>query len=233
VAGRSSSRNPGAIPPPYLLKARCQALTLMESLLCADPELRFHAVHPQWAEHATFAEMNDREGNYWYAWFSPAGALLWGADHDCPMSPWRRDPPSLWPGLLDGVPSELADHTATPPLDHDALTFCLWSTPESPQWRHGRIAFPRSAAWAESWNDDPDGSGHLLALVTGTAEVIARYARDTWGILLDAEAADRLLQGAPADEALVGALFRRTDPMEALRAAAGLGLPVIWPDRTG
>jgi hypothetical protein len=218
-----SSRKLGALPSPEVLRTRCRVLALLDRLLCPEPDLRTLTFIPDPASGTETAEWDAGDGDFWAAWFAPEGALVYGLDHTCTMSPWRRKPPSLWPGLLEGLPGELAVHPAAPPLERDALTFCFWHTPKTTGWRHGRVAFPRQAAWTGT-TPDPDGSLRLLRLLDGVPETFALHARAIYGRAMDVDAIRLLFQGATIDDDLAHRLDRRRDPELTVSAARELGL---------
>jgi hypothetical protein len=219
-----SSRRLGALPAPEVLRTRCRALALLDGLLCPEPDLRTLVFIPDAASGTETAEMDAGDGDFWAAWFAPGGALVYGLDHTCSMSPWNRKPPALWPGLLEGLPAELAGHPAAPQLERDALTFCFWHTPRTGGWRHGRVAFARQAAWTGR-TPDPDGSLRLLRLLDGVPETFALHARAIYGRAMDVEAIRLLFEGAPMDDDLAHRLDRRLDPSATVSAARQLGLP--------
>jgi hypothetical protein len=85
------------------------------------------------------------------------------------MSPWRTNPPELWPGLFEDMPHELAACLTQPAFEIGATTFCIWRCYSDPKWQHGPVQFP-------TIDSDPDGSEYLLSALDGNPETYRRLA---------------------------------------------------------
>ncbi len=133
---------------------RLRALTMFDAIV--SPDLRSFELHPSWGPGAAqMGAFKDGEGNFFFAWFSPDGAVLRGFDHDSVMSPFRRDPPRPWPGLFDGLPPALAYVLEEPAFALDEITFAFWTAGVSGGWLRGPVKLPRGK--------DVDGARWLLA----------------------------------------------------------------------
>jgi hypothetical protein len=85
------------------------------------------------------------------------------------MSPYANDPPQVFPGVIDDVPSEFADCIEAMHEDWwRNVTFCVWRMHSDARWHHGRIAFPDDTAW--------DGSEFLLSAFDGRPETYRAWA---------------------------------------------------------
>lgn len=143
-----------ALPYPDLLKRRLRTFAMYDAI--AAPEFRSFEFHPQWGPGPSqMGVFKDGEGNAFYAWFSSKGAVLTGFDHDSIMSPFRHDPPVVWPGIFDGLPPSLGYvHEKEAPLPEE-ITFALWATGREGTWRSSAVTLPKGK--------DADGAQRLLA----------------------------------------------------------------------
>lgn len=120
-----SSRNLTRLPGIDRLRALCQSLALLDAILCPDWEGRYYSFNARWTPGCAMASMRDGQGDAYFLLFSAAGAALKGFAHESPMSPYRVDPPRVWPGVLDDVPSAFADFLAEPAFSMQDTTFFL------------------------------------------------------------------------------------------------------------
>jgi hypothetical protein len=196
----------------------CRAAAWLDLLTQPDEEYRYYSFDPDWGGGGSLASMRDGEGNASFIWFGPAGAAIRGFDHESVMSPFRHDPPVLWPGLDRGLPPELCHVLAEPAFGGLELTFLFWRQAHDEAWHHGSAALPEG--------DDPDGSGWLLAVLTGGADAYLAHARESFEARLDAAAVAHIYRAQPIDEDLVRRLNRDADIQAALDHARRIGLPV-------
>jgi hypothetical protein len=104
--------------------------------------------------------------------FDGENALLWVFDHESPYSPYAHDDdPEVWPGLLDGLPDELATHL---PAGHPlAVSAAYWYV--DGRWQMGA---PEPATEdAGPYLSDPQGVRELVAplLDADVSEILADY----------------------------------------------------------
>ena len=86
------------------------------------------------------------------------------------MTPYRTQPPQIWPGMLDGVPDDFSPAVNEPAFSMNNVTFCIWRRYSDPSWSHGPIDFADG--------DDPDGSAYLLAILDGQPATYCQFAED-------------------------------------------------------
>jgi hypothetical protein len=139
------------------LERHCQALAVLEAILCPEPRWRYFSFDPMSRPGQRVAKMEAATGDGWLIWFSPEGVVIRGFDHESPVSPWRRNPVEPWPGLFDGLPAKLRHGPRLKVEGVESITFCLWWDVGDPGWRTGVVAQP------DAKYGDPDGSGWLLA----------------------------------------------------------------------
>ena len=168
--------------------------------------------------------MRNGSGDEFYAVFTPAGSQFKGYAHETPMSPYRRTPPAVAPGVLDGLPAEFAPLLHEPALDLESTTFCIWRKHDDPQWQRGNIRFPEER--------DPDGSQQLLSLLDGNPESYTRWAdeyyEDLWddGRQLQLSDVTKIYRHDPLTSDMVAALNpeRRFDELR--KEADEIGYPL-------
>ena len=103
---RISTRNLGALPDVERLKALLQSLAVLDAILSPEWEYRYYSFNSKWSLGEQMGSMRNGSGDDFFALFNSAGCFLKGFSHDCPMSPYRNEPPVIWPGILDSVPDD-------------------------------------------------------------------------------------------------------------------------------
>ena len=102
--------------------------------------------------------------------FNSHGAIIKGFVHESLMSPFVDDPPKVWRGVLESVPSEFRDFLSEPAIEIEATTFCIWRRYSDSFWQVGDIDYPEG--------DDPDGSEDLLSILDGKPETYQNFAAE-------------------------------------------------------
>ena len=142
-----------ALPFPDLMKRRLRMFAMLDAIVA--PESRSFEFHPKWGPgKAQMGAFKDGEGNFFFAWFSPKGAVVRGFDHDSVMSPFRHDPPVRWPGIFDGLPKELRYVLEEPAFAQEEITFAFWAKGDEGDWRSGAVKPAKGK--------DADGAERLL-----------------------------------------------------------------------
>jgi hypothetical protein len=158
------------LPDIAILKARSQSLAMLDAILCPEWEGRYFSYNAHWAPGEQMASMRDGQGSGYFLLFTQEGAIIKGFAVGSPMSPFRRDPPRLWPGVLESVPSAFARFLREPAFVLEETTFCLWRQATNSTWKQGAIDFPSA--------QDPDGSQELLSLLCGEPHAYQSWAQD-------------------------------------------------------
>ncbi len=200
------------LPHPELMRDRLRMMNLLDAIMA--PDTRAFEWHPKWGRGEQLGAFKDGEGNFFFAWFSPRGAVLRGFDHDSKMSPFRRQPPAPWPGLFDGLPAQLGYVLKEPAFVQDEVTFCLWNVGDG--WQAGDVQRPPGKT--------ADGADVLLGCF---GRRFRDWATQYYGEELDQGALTKLWWGKHAlTTADVLALNPEAD-LKAVRAEAKLvGRPV-------
>ncbi len=205
------------LPHPELMRDRLRMMNLLDAIMA--PDTRSFEWHPKWGRGEQLAAFKDGEGNFFFAWFSPRGAVLRGFDHDSAMSPFRHEPPSPWPGLFDGLPASLGYVLEEPAFVQEEVTFCLWNVGDG--WQAGRVQRPPGKK--------ADGADWLLGCFR---KRFRDWAETHYHSKLEGAALTKLWWGR---EALTTADVRALNPeadLKAVRAEAKLlGWPVALDDK--
>jgi hypothetical protein len=214
-----SSRNPSAVPVPEELERRCQALAMLEAILCPQARWRSFSFDPEYRPDERVARMDTATGDGWLIWFSPRGVVIRGFDHESPVSPWAHEPARQWPGLFDGLPGKLQGGPRLEAEGVESVTFCLWWDASDPGWRTGVVAQPDAEYL------DPDGSEGLLAELAGPA-AYQTHAEEVYERVVPLDAIERIYRHEPLTAGIVRAVDPDANAAVALAAAKALGFPV-------
>lgn len=163
-----STRDLGSLPDVDSLKRLLQSLATLDAILCPDWEFRYYSFNAHWAENQMMGSMRNGCGDSFLVAFNGAGCFLKGFAHESPMSPYKKEPPKCWPGLLKDVPEEFDEFRGEPAFSMNEITFCIWRSYGESNWMCGKIKFPK--------HPDPDGSEQLLSILDGKPETYANWA---------------------------------------------------------
>jgi hypothetical protein len=163
------------------VERRCVALATLDAILCDDWESRYYSFNSRWnkKKKLRMGSMRNGEGDEWFALFFPDGrAAIKGFAHEA------KQPK----GILDDLPKSFApDFLKERAFSMDNTTFCLWSDGD---------------AWITK------GKPTMLELVAGTARDYAKWAKDYFGMKVDAKVVQRFFAHEPLTPALARALNR-------------------------
>jgi hypothetical protein len=202
-----------SLPDPELMEQRLRTFAMLDAVVA--PDMRSFEFHPRWGKRERMGAFKDGQGNFFFAWFSPRGAVVRGFDHESTMSPFRKDPPEIWPGMFDGLPRALAYARTEPAFAPDEITFCFWAAGKEGAWTPGKVRPPKGK--------DADGAATVLACF---GRNFHRWANEYYGAELDSNALRRVWSGRdPIDWATLEALNVDFDE-RAVREEAEL---LDWP----
>jgi hypothetical protein len=213
-----STKDLSQLPEIDTLKRLTQSLAMLDAIIQPTWDFRCHAFDCEWADGAQLAWMRNGGGDEWFCGFGQAGALLKGFDHESKMSPWRSDPPTIWPGVVDNVPVALRPFLTNPDFSLEDTTFCIWREPSDAAWQRGAVDLPPG--------DDPDGSAYLLQMLDGQPQTYRNWSEEYYERAVDLSA----VQWIYAHKPLATELMRTLNPdidVVALRAEAdAIGYPM-------
>jgi len=213
-----STRSLQFLPDLEPLRRVCQAIAALDAVLSPDPEFRYYTYQKHWGPDRQLASMRDGAGDDWHLVFSPAGAVLKGFVHDSTMAEPVMRGRSPWPGVLDGLPPALAKELEDPALSPMRATFCVWRLDRDEGWHRGHIQFPGGR--------DPDGSGHLMAVLNGDPITYARWAEQYYEIEIPFIEVRRIYMLRPMTEDMARSLNREARWDSLIEDLEKIGYPI-------
>jgi hypothetical protein len=196
-----STQDLTGLPAVDQLKDLLQSLAVLDAVICPEWEGRYYSFDARWSRSEQMGSMRTGSGDGFFALFTADGCFLKGFAHKSPMSPHVRQPPTVWPGVLEGVPPEWNSALKEPAFMMEDTTFCVWRGRDEDAWHHGPVDFPAG--------EDPDGSASLLRLLTGEPHDYARWAEEYYERPIPIETVEHVYRHEPLTEQVVRALNRR------------------------
>jgi hypothetical protein len=193
-----STRDLTGLPGIEPLRRLTQSLAMLDAIVSRDWEYRYYSFNSRWSAVEQMASMRDGSGDDWFCVFGASGAFFRGFTHESPMSPWRTDPPTIWPGILDSVPASFGALLVEPALAMESTTFCIWREHGDSAWRRGAISFPDAP--------DPDGSADLLAMLDGDPSTYHAFAEQYCECTIDLAAVAHVYKHEPLTPDVVRAI---------------------------
>lgn len=193
------------------LRRRCQALAVLDAILCPEWEYRYFSFNASWSEHEMLASMRNGEGDDWQVLFHPAGTIVKGFAHGSPMA--KESP---WPGVLDKLPQDLAEGIQEFALAQ--TTFCLWRKNEDSFWQVGEVEYPAGS--------DPDGSDTLLSFLDGDPMTYCKWGESYYGTRLNPRAVEHIYRHEQLTPFVVKTLNSDIQLDEARAEIRDIGFPV-------
>lgn len=152
------------------LKRLSQSLAMLDAIMSPDWESRYYSFNSKWSHGEMMASMRDGSGDEYFILFNLHGAIIKGFAHESPMSPFASDPPKVWHGVLENVPSEFEGFLSEPAFSIEETTFCIWRRFSDSSWQIGDIDYPEG--------DDPEGSEDLLSILDGNPKTYQNFAAE-------------------------------------------------------
>ena len=212
-----STRDLSRLPDISSLKALMQSLAMLDSILMNDWEYRYYSFDSNWNQNSAVASMRNGEGDELFAMFMPFGAVLKGFAHESVMSPYRVNPPNVWRGVLDNVPSAFAEFLSEPAFSPLDTTFCIWRMRDDYVWQRGNVGYPDEK--------DPDGSESLLAILDGKPETYQIWAEEYYNQAINFAAVKQIYEHQPLTEELVTFINGNAAIENVLKEAVVIGYP--------
>ena len=182
-----------------------------------DWEYRYYSFDSHWNENRSMASMRNGEGDELFAVFMSFGAILKGFAHESAMSPYRVNPPKVWRGVLDNVPSAFAEFLSEPAFSPLDTTFCVWQMHGESTWQCGNIDYPDEK--------DPDGSEDLLAILDGKPKTYQIWAEKYYNQAVDLAAVKQIYEHQPLTEELITFINSKAAIENVLKEAVFIGYP--------
>lgn len=173
------------LPDVEVVRDRCRAMAALDAVMSPDWEFRYFSFDSVWSPSRQMASMRNGAGDEYSIVFTADGVWACGFDHESQLSPYRSDPPTRWPGLLDGLPDVFRAQAEEPafcdPLGPLRATVSFWRERQASGWECGSpLPSPRK--------DDDGGAGWLFDVLLEGAEGYRAFAQDNYDVEADAEA---------------------------------------------
>jgi hypothetical protein len=212
------------LPEPSVLRRRHVALLLIDEGLGGPACFSWRDDAP----NGPLAQWENHSGDHYFARFWPDQALLWGLDHESPMSPWAHpDEPDEWPGMTRGLPPQLREVLDAEPNENyrRSVSFCFFH--DGRAWHRTDPDLP--AEERLEGDEDPQGARSVLRRVMDRSAAdrhVADYHERP--DLVDAAKAliDAVEAGAPLTPRLVAPIAEAAGAEDLLRRASALQVAV-------
>lgn len=173
-----STRDLSGLPAVDALKRLMQSMAVLDAVLSPEWEYRYYSFNSKWAKGEQMGSMRNGSGDDLFALFNKHGCFLKGFAHEAEMTPYREDPPALWPGLLTGVPAAFNSGLNEPAAMMENTTFCIWRRYGDTKWNRGKFVFPQLESYSDGSPKGPDGSVNLLSPYDTKPETYLEWASD-------------------------------------------------------
>ncbi len=218
-----STRDLSGLPDIDALKRLMQSMAMLDAILSPEWDSRYYSFNAKWSEGEQMGSMRDGCGDDLFALFTDRGCFLKGFAHEAEMTPYKRKPKRVWPGVFDRLPWWAMERGVNQPaFSPSDTTFCVWRQYTDDAWQCGEIKFPKVNARFDGSPGDPDGSTALLSPYDGTPETYLNWANDYFleggeqGRSLTREHVEHVYAHKP----LTTKLVQEIDPAVTLRALA-------------
>jgi hypothetical protein len=216
------------LPDIESLRRRCLAVATLDAILSPTWDGRYYSYTADWGGNASAAEIRDGCGNDCFIVFTTDGVFIKGYDHESPMAPKNRDPKSLWPGLIEGLPAVftelLIEPAFTSPDGVLAMTFCLWREYRDTHWHTGPVDFTRLDRY------DTDGAYEMLGVLCDpTPQAYGSFAFEYFEVDLDPAALEHVYALGPITDQLVRSINPGAALDDLARDLASSGYPTGRP----
>jgi hypothetical protein len=213
-----------ALPEPEVLRERSVVLAALDAILSDSWESRWYSYDPQWGDHEQLASMRNGSGDEYSVVFSGGGVFVRGFDHESLLSPYRRTPRAVWPGVLEGIPEHFLEFVNEPSFSEGSgtplITVCLWRSPGESRWQHGDVKHPEGGT-------NLDGSDWLFGqLADGTAQSYVEWAVDYFEVELRPEDVAPVFSRTPLTAEIVARIAPDRDWEEVSDELRQIGYPI-------
>lgn len=174
-------------------------MAMLDAILSPEWDMRYFSHDAHWAPGEHMASMRNGSGDEYSFTIAPQGTYGRGFDHESALSPYTRQPPRPYEGLIDAVPSVLQDAVAEPAFmmgDVPSVTLTLWRLNADGAWSHGQVRDVHSRS-------DDDGGTWLFDELDGKPETYVAFAADYYEVPVSLHAATHVFQHRPLTDAVV------------------------------
>ncbi|WP_147866903.1 hypothetical protein [Stieleria maiorica] len=200
------------------LRQRLQQMAALESVFANEYGESDYAFHPKWGRSEQMGAVKNGSGDELFAHFTPVGCCIIGFAHESSMSPYRTDPPELWPELLSSVPAEFQASLNEPAFDIASTTFVVWRLASGETWRTDNIEYP----------DDlyGDGSNDLLSRMLMSAVDFADWLEENYEVDVVGDVVANVFENQPLSDTQLAALNSKASLANLRKVVAETGYPL-------
>jgi hypothetical protein len=213
-----STRHLTLLPDVDRLRTLLQSMAMLDAILSPDWQYRYYSFNAHWSGGEQMGSMRNGSGDDFFALFNASGCFLKGFAHESLMSPYRKRPKRIWPGLLDSVPAEFAACLKEPAFSIDNVTFCIWRGHANKAWSSGTVEFPDGS--------DPDGSEQLLAVLDGQPASYKNWAENYYEVPASLTAVQQIYAHESLTEGLIRLVNSDLSLAQLATDANEIGYPV-------
>ena len=213
-----STRDLSPLPTIEGLRQRLQQMAALESVFAIEYGESDYSFYPKWGRSEQMGAVKNGSGDELFAHFTPVGCCIIGFAHESSMSPYRTDPPELWPGLLSSVPAEFQASLDEPAFDIASTTFVVWRIASAETWRTDSIEYP----------DDSygDGSYDLLSRVLVSAVDFADWLEENYEVDVVGDVVANVFENRPLSDTQLSAFNSNASLATLRKVVAATGYPL-------
>lgn len=150
------------------LQHALQCAANCDATVTSEDWLRAFWYEENWSNGTTMAKYDNGGGDHVFVFFTKDGrTLIKGFDHESAVSPHAREEYGIWPGMYDGLPSDLFELLKDDAIEHEEVTFCCWSV-DGKTWKTGSTLISEGI---------DDGSAWLLRMIQMNADEFIEWGK--------------------------------------------------------
>lgn len=216
-----STRDLSPLPDIQVLRDRIQLMAALNGAFAVqlgscEPTFSYA---PKWTRNTQLGCYDNGCGDELYAHFTPMGCFIKGFAHESEMTPYRVDPPTLWPGLLDDVPAEFKNSLSEPAFDIPATTFVIWRLAVANAWSTSDISLPNDG--------DCDGSANMLPELLMSASEFTEWLEENYETDVDGTIVKKVFDGEPLNSSWLQALCPEARLSDLTTTVSKTGYPIV------
>jgi hypothetical protein len=200
------------------LRRRLQQMAALEAVFAIGRGTSDHEFYPIWNRSQQLGAIKNGSGDELFVHFTPGGCFIKGFAHESVMTPYRTNPPTLWPGLLANLPSDFQSSLNEPAFDIPSATFIVWRRVNDAKWHTDDIEFPNHAYG--------DGSADLLGRLVVSPSEFAEWLAENYEVEVDEDIVADVFSNHPLSDVQLRALNPRAAIAELRRAVEETGYPL-------
>ncbi|GAB5444751.1 MAG: hypothetical protein Fues2KO_51000 [Fuerstiella sp.] len=193
-------------------------MAALESVFAIEYGESDYTFHPNWGRSQQMGAVKNGSGDELFVHFTPAGCCVIGFAHESAMSPYRTNPPELWPGLLSSVPAVFKSSLDEPAFDIQSTTFVVWRLSSDDAWHADDVKY----------SDDPygDGSNDLLSRLLKSPVEFAEWLEENYEADVVADIVTHVFKNRPLSVAQLSELNPDASPAVLRKAVAETGYAI-------